>query len=114
MAATPRPAATDPPRTPARPALESSGQVAERVRRSAANYDYLHELWGDLLREHRGETVIVYGDRQVMIGRDPLALLGRFDLLPRLDRESAVRQFISPSVNFGYSGTYQPPSLYPN
>lgn len=114
MAAAPRPAATDAPRATAQPASETQEQVAERVRRSADNYDYLNELWGDLLRDHRGETVIVYGDRQVMIDRDPLVLLERFDALPSLDRESAVRQFISPSVNFGYSGIYQPPSPYPN
>ena len=114
MAAAPRSAATGAARATVRPALQTEEQVAERVRRSVANHDYLHELWDDLLREHRGKTVIIYGDRQVMIGRDPLALLERFDALSSSDRDSAVRQFISPSVNFGYSGSYRQPTPYPS
>ena len=34
------------------------------------NLEYLSEIFDDLLREHRGRLVAVYGDRQIMIGDD--------------------------------------------
>ena len=34
------------------------------------NMEYLDEIFDDLLREHRGRLVIVYGNRQVLIGDD--------------------------------------------
>lgn len=34
------------------------------------NMEYLDEIFDDLLREHRGRLVIVYGNRQILIGDD--------------------------------------------
>lgn len=34
------------------------------------NMEYLDEIFDDLLREHRGRLVMVYGNRQVLIGDD--------------------------------------------
>lgn len=48
-----------------------AGELYERF---ARNREYLASRWADLLREHRGEWVIVYGDCQMVVGCDYLPM----------------------------------------
>ena len=34
------------------------------------NMEYLEEVFDDLLRDHRGRLVMVYGNRQILVGDD--------------------------------------------
>lgn len=68
---------TQDPTTVAEPFLKLVPQTPEerertgRLQRQAYdNMEYLDEVFDDLLREHRGRLVLVYGDRQILIGDD--------------------------------------------
>ena len=61
---------------------------AGRAQRQAyANLEYLDEIFDDLLREHRGRLVVVYGDRQVLIGDDGYEM---HESLTEEERETAT------------------------
>ena len=51
------------------------------------NMEYLDEIFDDLLREHRGRLVAVYGDRQIMIGDDGYEM---HESLTEEERETAT------------------------
>ena len=51
------------------------------------NLEYLDEIFDDLLREHRGRLVAVYGDRQIMIGDDGYEM---HESLTEEERETAT------------------------
>ena len=53
------------PQTP-----EERERTGRLQRQAYDNMEYLDEVFDDLLREHRGRLVAVYGNRQIMIGDD--------------------------------------------
>ena len=46
----------------------------ESYERFTRNREHLASRWQDLLREHRGAWVIVYGDRQMVVGDDYMVM----------------------------------------
>ena len=52
------------------PALEMSEEEALLFEQGQKNFKYLVEILDDLEREHPRRLVMVYGDRQVLIGDD--------------------------------------------
>ena len=52
-----------------RPA-ETREETARIARRARKNMAHLDEIFDELLEQHRGRLVMVYGDRQVLIGDD--------------------------------------------
>ena len=56
------------PRRPERP--EERERAVRAHQQAHKNMEYLDEIFDDLLREHLGRMVIVYGDCQVLIGDD--------------------------------------------
>ena len=52
------------------PALEMSEEEALLLEQGQKNFKYLVEILDDLEREHPRRLVMVYGDRQVLIGDD--------------------------------------------
>ena len=68
---------SDPLAKPAPPPPETPEERAAAVRAHRQAYDnmeYLLEILDDLEREHPGRLVLVYGDRQVLIGDDGYAM----------------------------------------
>ena len=68
---------SDPLAKPAPPPPETSEERAAAVRAHRQAYDnmeYLLEILDDLEREHPGRLVLVYGNRQVLIGDDGYAM----------------------------------------
>ena len=68
---------SDPLAKPAAPSPETPEERAAAVRAHRQAYDnmeYLLEILDDLEREHPGRLVLVYGDRQVLIGDDGYAM----------------------------------------
>ena len=51
------------PQTP-----EERERTGRLERQAYDNMEYLEEIFDDLLREHRGRLVMVYGNRQILIG----------------------------------------------
>ena len=68
------PVASDPRAKPALRPPETREETARIARRARKNMAHLNEIFDDLLEQHRGKLVIVYGDCQVLIGDD------RYDL----------------------------------
>ena len=66
--------ASDPGAKTAPPPPETREETARIAHRARKNMAYLNEIFDDLLEQHRGRLVIVYGDCQVLIGDD------RYDL----------------------------------
>ena len=66
--------ASDPQAKPAPVPTETREETAHIARRARKNMAHLDEIFDDLLEQHRGKLVIVYGDCQVLIGDD------RYDL----------------------------------
>ena len=65
--------ATDPWVRPTTPPPETAEEREWNWRLHQQAYDnmeYLEEIFDDLLREHRGRLVMVYGNRQILIGDD--------------------------------------------
>ena len=62
--------ASDPWAKPAPVPAETREETARIARRSRENVAHLDEIFDELLEQHRGRLVIVYGDRQVLIGDD--------------------------------------------
>ncbi len=63
------PGAKPPPETP-----EERAAAVRAHRQAYDNMEYLLEILDDLEREHPGRLVLVYGDRQVLIGDDGYAM----------------------------------------
>ena len=60
---------------PASPETPEERTAAARAHRQAYdNMEYLLEILDDLEREHPGRLVLVYGNRQVLIGDDGYAM----------------------------------------
>ena len=66
--------AHNPQAKPASTPPETREETARIARRARENMAHLDEIFDDLLEQHRGRLVIVYGDCQVLIGDD------RYDL----------------------------------
>lgn len=49
---------------------ETREETARIARRARDNMAHLDEIFHELLEQHRGRLVMVYGDRQVLIGDD--------------------------------------------
>ena len=62
--------ASDPQAKPALVSAETPEETARITRRARKNMVHLDEIFDDLLEQHRGRLVIVYGDCQVLIGDD--------------------------------------------
>ena len=60
----------DPWAKPAPRPAETREETARITRRARKNMAHLDEIFDDLLEQHRGRLVIVYGDCQVLIGDD--------------------------------------------
>ena len=60
----------DPWTKPAPRPAETPEETARITRRARKNMAHLDEIFDDLLEQHRGRLVIVYGDCQVLIGDD--------------------------------------------
>ena len=74
--------------TGAVPSRTETLEEAEQLdRQGSQNEARLVEIFNDLLREHPGRFVMVYGDRQVLIGDDPRKME---DSLSEEARETAI------------------------
>ena len=62
--------ANEPWAKPASVPTETREETARIARRARKNMAHLNEIFDDLLEQHRGRLVIVYGDCQVLIGDD--------------------------------------------
>ena len=60
----------DPWAKPASVLPETREETACIARRARDNMAHLDEIFDELLEQHRGQLVMVYGDRQVLIGDD--------------------------------------------
>ena len=60
----------DPWAKPAPRPPETREETARIARRARKNMAHLDEIFDDLLEQHRGRLVIVYGDCQILIGDD--------------------------------------------
>ena len=61
-------------------------EAAQVDRQGSQNEAHLVEIFNDLLDKHLGRFVMVYGDRQVLIGDDPRKME---DSLSEAERETA-------------------------
>ena len=80
---------------------ETPEERAAAVRAHRQAYDnmgYLLEILDDLEREHPGRLVLVYGDRQVMIGDDGYAMK---QSLSEVDRKGTAFLPIGPWTEYG-------------
>ena len=64
------PQAQPAPKTPNEETPEERARAGRAQRQAYANLEYLGEIFDDLLREHHGRLVAVYGDHQLLIGDD--------------------------------------------
>ena len=71
---------------------EERKEAGRRQRQAYDNLRYMDEIFDDLLKEHRGRLVAVYGDHQVLIGDDGYAME---QSLTQEERDTAVFMPIS-------------------
>ena len=86
---------------PAPVPAETPEERAAAVRAHRQAYDnmaYLLEILDDLEREHPGRLVLVYGDRQVLIGDDGYAMK---QSLSEADREGTAFLPVGPWTEYG-------------
>ena len=91
---------SDPWAKPVPPPPETPEERAAAVRAHRQAYDnmeYLLEILDDLEREHPGRLVLVYGDRQVLIGDDGYAMK---QSLSDADREGTAFLPIGPWTEY--------------
>ena len=83
---------------PASPETPEERAAAARAHRQAYdNMEYLLEILDDLEREHPGRLVLVYGNRQVLIGDDGYAMK---QSLSDADREGTAFLPIGPWTEY--------------
>ena len=71
----------------AAPPTENPEEEAQVDRQGSQNEAHLVEIFNDLLDKHLGRFVMVYGDRQVLIGDAPRKME---DSLSEAERETAL------------------------
>lgn len=69
------------------PPTGNPGEAEQVDRQGSQNEAHLVEIFNDLLDKHLGCFVMVYGDRQVLIGDDPRKME---DSLSEAERETAL------------------------
>ena len=69
------------------PTIAAESGAEQLDLQGSQNEAHLVEIFNDLLREHPGRFVMVYGDRQVLIGDDPRKME---DTLNEEERETAL------------------------
>ena len=69
------------------PPTDTPEEAEQLDQQGSRNEAHLVEIFIDLLREHPGRFVMVYGDRQVLIGDDPRKME---DSLSKEERETAL------------------------
>ena len=69
------------------PSAETPEDAEQLDRQGSRNEAHLVEIFSDLLREYPGRFVMVYGDRQVLIGDDPRKME---DSLSEKEQETAL------------------------
>ena len=67
-------AIADPWAKPAPLPHETPEETRRIAQRSLKNQQLFVDLFDDLLKEHRGRWLLIYGDRQVAIGDDPVEM----------------------------------------
>lgn len=77
-----------------RPATESSRRLGRQL---DDNLGYTLEVWEELLGKHRGQWIMVWGERQVLIGDDIHEMLAS---VPESVRAECLARFIAPLPEF--------------
>ena len=80
------------PKSPLRRSpTDASEETRRRWQQRERNAAHFLTIWDDLHQRHPGKFVVIWGDRQVLIGDDPLALR---EQLPEAERRNAFRSYI--------------------
>lgn len=69
----------------------ASEETSRRWRQSERNTEHYLAIWDELHQQHPGKFVAIWGDRQVLIGDDPLTL---HEQLPEAERRNALCTYI--------------------
>ena len=86
-----QPAVTsDPWAKPAPLPYESPEEIRRIAVQSLENQEFFDQIFDDLIKEHRGRILLVYGDRQFRICEDMFAALAAEDALSEHDRKTVV------------------------
>ncbi len=92
-----QPAVTgDPWAKPAPLPYESPEEIRRIAVQSLENQEFFDQIFDDLIEEHRGRILLVYGDRQFCIYDDMFAALAAEDALSEHDRKTVVRMRLVP------------------
>ena len=80
------------PKSQPRPVTgKASEETRRRWRQRESNTEHYLAIWDELHQQHPGKFVLIWGDRQVLISDDPLAL---HDQLPEDELRNALRSYI--------------------
>ena len=92
-----QPAVTgDPWAKPAPLPYESPEEIRRIAVQSLKNQEFFDQIFDDLITEHRGRILLVYGDRRFCIYDDMFAVLAAEDALSEHDRKTVVRMRLVP------------------
>ncbi len=92
-----QPAVTgDPWAKPAPLPYESPEEIRRIAVQSLKNQEFFDQIFDDLIKEHRGRILLVYGDQQFCIYDDMFAALAAEDALSEHDRKTVVRMRLVP------------------
>ncbi len=76
---------------------ESPQELRRRHVQAERNWNYLHEIWDELLRDHRGKWLVIWGDQHLLIGDEPADVLND---LPGVERSHCLFRVIAPEEDF--------------
>jgi trehalose/maltose hydrolase-like predicted phosphorylase len=76
------------------PATERSRRLGRQL---DDNLGYTLEVWEELLQKHKGQWIMVWGERQVLIGDDIHDMLAS---VPESVRPECLARFIAPLPEF--------------
>ena len=80
------------PKSQPRPVIaEASEETRRRWRQNERNTEHYLAIWDELHQQHPGKFVVIWGDRQVLIGDDPLTL---HEQLPEGELRNALCTYI--------------------
>ena len=88
---TEQPAVTgDPWAKPAPLPYESPEEIRRIAIQGHKHLEFFDQIFDDLIKEHRGRILLIYGDRQFRICEDMFAALAAEDALSEHDRKTVV------------------------
>ena len=86
----------DPWAKPAPLPYESPEEIRRIAVQSLKNQEFFDQIFDDLIKEHRGRILLVYGDQQFRICEDMFEALAAEDALSEHDRKTVVRMRLVP------------------